>query len=378
MVMLPYVDNKTSISQKIGENKEKTRLRQLIHSIKPQNFSVIIRTVAEGKRVAELDNELKILCKRWEATLETLRKANNVQLLSQESTRTLSIIREIFNEEFENIYVNKTEIFNEIKDYVKTIAPDRNDIVKYYGGEIPIFDHFAITRQIKMLFGRIVPFKRGAYLIMDQTEAMFVVDVNSGTRTRASQNQETNALDVNMAAAEEIARQLRLRDIGGIIIIDFIDMDEKSNMHKLYEFMMQQMKIDRAKHNILPLSKFCLMQITRQRVRPALAINTNETCPTCFGTGKSKPSIFFVNQLENKVEKIVNNLKIKKVTICVHPFVAAYITKGFFSLERTWKRRYSRGLHVIPMQELGFLQYKFLNKEKEEIDLSILDDEPVL
>ena len=375
MVVLPFVDNKTSVSQKIKENEEKTRLRQLVHSIKPQNFSVIIRTVAEKKRVAELDNELKILCKRWETTLETLKKATDVQLLSQESSRTVAIIREIFSEEFENIFVNDEETYNEIKDYVQMIAPERKDIVKFYGDEIPIYDSFGITKQIKTLFGRIVPFKRGAYLIMDQTEAMFVVDVNSGTRTKASQNQETNALEVNMAAVEEIARQLRLRDIGGIIIIDFIDMDDKSNLHKLFEYMQQQMKIDRAKHNILPLSKFCLMQITRQRVRPALAINTNETCPSCFGTGKTKPSIFFTNQLEEKIGKIVNNLKIKKFAICVHPYVAAYINQGIFSsLKRQWKRRYTSGLRVIPMQELGFLQYKFINRKREEIDLAILEE----
>ena len=255
------------------------------------------------------------------------------------------------------------------------IAPERKDVVKFYDDEIPIYDSFGITKQIKTLFGRIVPFKRGAYLIMDQTEAMFVVDVNSGTRTKASQNQETNALEVNMAAVEEIARQLRLRDIGGIIIIDFIDMDDRSNLHQLFDYMQQQMKIDRAKHNILPLSKFCLMQITRQRVRPALAINTNETCPSCFGTGKTKPSIFFTNQLEEKIDKIANGLKIKKFAICVHPYVAAYINQGWFSsLKRQWKRRYTRGLRVIPMQELGFLQYKFINRKREEIDLSILED----
>jgi len=376
MVMLPYIDNKTSVSQKIQENEEKTRLRQLIHSIKPQNFSVIIRTVAEKKRVAELDNELKILCKRWETTLETLKKAHDIQLLSQESSRTLAIIREIFSEEFENIFVNDEEAFNEIKDYVQMIAPERKDIVKFYNDEIPIYDSFGITKQIKTLFGRIVPFKRGAYLTMDQTEAMFVVDVNSGTRTKASQNQEANALEVNMAAVEEIARQLRLRDIGGIIIIDFIDMEDRNNLHQLFEYMQQQMKIDRAKHNILPLTKFCLMQITRHRVRPALAISTNETCPSCFGTGKTKPSIFFTNQLEEKIEKIVNVMKIKKFAICVHPYVAAYINQGgiFSSLKRQWKRRYSRSLRVIPMQELGFLQYKFINRKREEIDLSILDE----
>ncbi|MDR0830954.1 MAG: Rne/Rng family ribonuclease [Prevotellaceae bacterium] len=374
MVMLPFADNRTTASQKIESHEEKTRLRQLVHSIKPQNFSVIIRTVAEGKRVAELDNEMKMLNSRWEKTVESIRKSKDVTLLSQESSRTVAILRELFSPDFESIYINDEKTFEEIKNYIALISPDQKDIVKYYKDEIPIYDHFGITRQIKIFFGRIVPFKRGAYLILDQTEAMFVIDVNSGTRTKASQNQEINALEVNLAAAEEIARQLRLRDIGGIVVVDFIDMENRDNLRMLYERMQLLMKDDRARHNILPLSKFCVMEMTRQRVRPAIAINTSETCPTCFGTGKAKPSIFFTNQLEEKIEQIVKVLKIKKFSICIHPFVAAFIEKGFFSQKRKWRRKYTRKLKVVPMQELGFLQYKFLDSNKEEIDLNLLKE----
>ncbi|MDR1543253.1 MAG: Rne/Rng family ribonuclease [Prevotellaceae bacterium] len=370
MIMMPYADNRTTVSQKIESYEEKTRLRQLIHSIKPQSFSVIIRTVAEGKRVAELDNEMKILNQRWEKTLDSVRKSKGITMLSQESSRTVAILRELFNPEFENIHINDQKTFEEVKNYITLISPEHKDIVKLYSNDIPIYDHFGITRQIKLLFGRIVPFKRGAYLIMDQTEAMFVVDVNSGTRTKASQNQEINALEVNLAAAEEIARQLRLRDIGGLVVIDFIDIEKKDNMRLLFEHMQLMMKDDRARHNILPLSKFCLMEITRQRVRPAIAINTSETCPTCFGTGKAKPSIFFTNQLEEKIKQIVKVLKIKKFSICIHPFVAAFIEKGFFSQKGRWRRKYSRQIKIVPMQELGFLQYKFLDTNKEEINLN--------
>jgi ribonuclease G len=374
MVLMPFVDNKTSVSQKIDSYEEKTRLRQLVHSIKPQNFSVIIRTVAEGKRVAELDNEMKILVSRWEKTLESIKKAKGIALLSQEACRTVAILRELFSPDFENIHINDQKTFEEVQTYINLISPEHKNIVKHYNDDIPIFDHFAITRQIKLLFGRTVPFKRGAYLIMDQTEAMFVVDVNSGTRTKASQNQEVNALEVNIAAAEEIARQLRLRDIGGLIVIDFIDMENKDNLRMLYERMQLLLKDDRARHNVLPLSKFCLMEITRKRVRPAIAINTNETCPTCFGTGKAKPSIFFTNQLEEKIKQVVEILKIRRLSVCVHPFVAAFIEKGFFSLKRKWKKTYSRKIKIVPMQELGFLQYKLLNKDREEIDLSIIEN----
>ncbi|MFC2309367.1 MAG: Rne/Rng family ribonuclease [Bacteroidota bacterium] len=371
MVMMPCTDNKTSVSSKISNREEKVRLRQLVHSIKPNDYSLIIRTIAEGKKVAELDNELKILKTRWEKTIDSLRKSKEVGLLSQESSRVVSIVRDFVDNDYEQIYINEPKTFEEIKEYMQLIAPEHADIVKLYKGEIPIFDHFGVTRQIKVSFGRIVPFKRGAYLTIDQTEAMFVIDVNSGTRVRATQNPEDNALEVNLLAAEEIFRQLRLRDIGGIIVIDFIDMDNKANMAKVYERMHQLMKQDRARHNILPLSKFCVMEITRQRIRPTISIATDETCPTCFGTGKSKPSILFTTQLEDKIDKIVNTLKIRKFTLCIHPFIAAYLNKGLISEKLKWKSKYSWGFRLLPMEELGFLQYKFLDKNKEIIDLDI-------
>ena len=252
------------------------RLRQLIQSIKPRNFGVIVRTVAEGKRVAELNNELKTLVRCWEDMLVKLQKAQLPSLVYEETGRTVGILRDIFSPSFENIYVNDKETYNQIYNYVSLISPDRKDIVKLYDGELPIFDNFAITKQIKSSLGKTVSFKSGAYVIIEHTEALHVIDVNSGNRSKASSDQESNALDVNMNAAEEIARQLRLRDMGGIIVIDFIDMDEAENRQKLYDRMRELMANDRARHNILPLSKFGLMQITRQRVRPALDIITSE------------------------------------------------------------------------------------------------------
>ena len=251
------------------------------------------------------------------------------------------------------------------------IAPELKNIVKLYDGELPIFDNFAITKQIKSLFGRTVSFKRGAYLIMDKAEAMHVIDVNSGTRTKASQTQEENALEVNMAAATEIARQLRLRDMGGIIVIDFIDMNEGANRNQLFEHMQQLMSTDRARHNILPLSKFGLMQITRQRVRPALEVDTTETCPTCFGTGKAKPSILFTDQLEEKFELIKEVYNTSRFIIHLHPYVAAYIKSGFPSQLLRWKVKYGFGVRILPVQDLGFLQYQFVDKNGDELDLNI-------
>ena len=370
MVLLP-LGEKVSVSQKIRSNEERVRLRRLLQSIKPANSGIIVRTLAEGKRVAELDGELKVMFKRWDKTLAQLRKSKGIELILEESGRSISILRDIFTPDFEAVYVNDAEVYEEVQNYVRMIAPDKVDIVKLYKGELPIFDNFAITKQIKSLFGRTVSFKRGAYLILDQAEAMHVIDVNSGTRTRATQSQEENALEVNMSAATEIARQLRLRDLGGIVVIDFIDMAEGEHRQKLYEHMNSLMASDRARHNILPLSKFGLMQITRQRVRPALHVETEEACPTCMGTGKAKPSILLTDEIEEKLDAIVNQLKIKEVTLQVHPYVAAYIEKGWFSMYRRWKRKYTRHLKLVAVQELGFLQYNFLDSNQDIIEVNI-------
>ena len=234
---------------------------------------------------------------------------------------------------------------------------------------MPIYDNFGITKQIKASFGRTVSYKSGAYLIIEHTEALHVVDVNSGNRTKNANGQEANALEVNLGAADELARQLRLRDMGGIIVVDFIDMNEAENRQKLYERMCQNMQKDRARHNILPLSKFGLMQITRQRVRPAMDVNTMETCPTCFGKGKIKSSILFTDTLEDKIDYLVNKLKIKKFSLHIHPYIAAYVNQGIFSLKRKWQMKYGLGIKIIPNQKLAFLQYVFYDSHGEEIDM---------
>lgn len=368
MVFLPTGD-KVSVSQKIKSKEERTRLRQLTHSIKPQDYSVILRTVAEDIRVAQLDGELKHVIKRWTKCINNIKKSKGVCLLLEEQSRVVSIIRDLFTPEYKNIHINNKELFEEVSQYVELIAPEGKDIVKYYTDELPIFDSFAITKQIKALFGRTVSFKRGAYLILDQAEAMHVIDVNSGTRTKSSQTQEENTIEVNLLAATEIARQLRLRDMGGIIVIDFIDMMEGKHRQALYDHMCNIMSADRARHNILPLSKFGLMQITRQRVRPALIVETNETCPTCFGTGKAKPSILFTDQLESQIDFLVNQKNIEKLTIEIHPYVYAYIDRGWNSLKRRWKRKYTRNLTIKPVQKFGFLQYQFKDADGIPIKL---------
>lgn len=369
LVLIPFSD-KVSISTKIKSSEEKARLRQLIQSIKPKNCGVIVRTVAEGKRVEELDSELSILYHRWEESLNRTFLCNKPPtLIYEETSRSIALLRDLLNPSYQSIHVNDEKTYNEIKEYVSIITPEHTNIVKLYRGELPIFDNFGITKQIKSSFGRVVSYKSGAYLIIEHTEALHVVDVNSGHRIKAT-NQEANALEVNLGAADELARQLRLRDMGGIIVVDFIDMNLAEDKQKLYERMCQNMQRDRAKHTILPLSKFGLMQITRQRVRAVINVPVDETCPSCFGKGSIQPSILLTDKLEHKMEYITNELKIRNFTLYIHPFIEAYITKGFISLKRRWRIKFGMRFKIIPSQELPLLSYKFIdNITKDEIDV---------
>ena len=369
LVLIPFGD-KVSVSSKIKSGEERARLKQLIHSIKPKNCGVIVRTVAEGKRVAELDSELKILTQRWQSAIQKVQKTQQrPQLVYEETGRAVAMLRDLFNPTYENIYVNDDEICKEVKDYVSLIAADKAGIVKKYTGKVPIFDNFNVTKQIKSGFGKTVNYAHGAYLMIEHTEAMHVVDVNSGNRSKNQNGQEATALDTNLGAADELARQLRLRDMGGIIVVDFIDMNLAEDRQMLYERMCKNMQKDRARHNILPLSKFGLMQITRQRVRPAIDVNVEESCPTCNGSGKIKSSILFTEQLEGKIDRLVHKIGIKKFYLHVHPYVAAFINKGLISLKWQWRVKYGFGVHIIPSQKLAYLQYEFYDTNGQFVDM---------
>lgn len=375
IVLIPFSD-KISISQKIKSTEEKVRLRRLIESIKPKNFGVIVRTSAEGKGAAELNNELKTLLGCWNNALLKAQKAPVPSLIFEEESRIVGMLRDVFSPSFESIHVNDPDIFAQIDKYVSLIAPERKDIVRLYDKDVPIFDSFSITRQIKSSFGKTVSFKSGAYIIIEHTEALHVIDVNSGNRAKATNDQESNALEVNLRAADEIARQLRLRDMGGIIVIDFIDMNKSEHRQQLYDHMREIMANDRARHNILPLSKFGLMQITRQRVRPALDITTTETCPSCFGKGEVQPSLLFTDTLREKLDYLVNGLGVKNFVMYVHPFVEAYIKRGLFnSLYRRWRGELGRNFKVMADESLAYLQYKVLDKDRNEINLRDEKDE---
>lgn len=370
LVLIPYSD-KVSISSKIESPDEKNRLKALLQSIKPRNYGVIVRTAAEGKKVAVLDAELRDLVRRWESAFYSIKKETKTpRLFIGELNRTTTILRDMLNVTFNSIHVNDSVFAEEIRKYIKEIAPEKAKIVKLYKGTLPIFDHFGVNKQIKALFGKTISFKHGAYLIIEHTEALHVIDVNSGNRSRSGNDQEANALEVNMEAAAEIARQLRLRDMGGIIVIDFIDMQSNENKQQLYDRMKEIMANDRTKHNILPLTKFGLMQITRQRVRPVMNIVTNEMCPACQGTGVTKPTILFTDELERSLAFIVGKIKTRRLILNVHPFVASYLKKGFFPLCRKWNFKYRISLKVQAVTSYNMLEYHFFDRDDNEIDLA--------
>ncbi|MDR2802125.1 MAG: Rne/Rng family ribonuclease [Prevotellaceae bacterium] len=367
LVLIPFSD-KISISQKIGDREERRRMERLVKSILPPGFGVIVRTVAEGKKTATLAPELTALVRRWEMCAKKIGTSKPPQLLVNEINRTSAILRDMLNGTFNNIYVNDTSLFEEVKEYVTSIFPEKEKIVKLYAGKEPIFEHYGVSRQIRGSFGKYVSLKRGAYIIMEQTEALHVIDVNSG-RIKTADNQEEQALEVNLMAVTEVARQLRLRDIGGIIVIDLIDMERADNRQKVFNAMREAMDLDRARHNILPLSRFGLMQLTRQRVRPATQIRNDELCPSCNGTGKIMPSIVFEDILQNQLIYLAGEKKIKNMVLKVHPYMAAYLQHGWLSRRVKWAVQNKCRFNIKAVSSYALLQHQWFDKNGDKITI---------
>ncbi len=366
VVLIPFT-NKISISQKIRSTEERKRLKAIADRVLPKNYGVIIRTAAIGSNDADIEQDIVSLINRWEKALDNIKTKPAPALLMSELNRTNTIIRDSLNGSFSTICVDNQALYDEIRHYIKAIAPEKEKIVKLYKGERPIFDNFDISRQIKSLFAKYVSLKRGSYLIIEHTEAMHVIDVNSGNRAKVADDQEATAMDVNLSAAAEIARQLRLRDMGGIVIIDFIDLHKAENRQKLYEKMKQLMADDKAKHTILPLTKFGLMQITRQRVRPEAIAEAKEVCPTCGGSGKISPSLLYSRQLENLVAFYTEEKSIKSLKIVGSPMIVAYLRGGWPSVRTKWQWKYGCRIKLCVDQSLGILETKILDKRNRTL-----------
>jgi ribonuclease G len=364
IVLVPF-SNKISISSKIKDEQERVRLRKMLDGIRPKNFGVIIRTVAENKHLSELEKDFRNLLTKWETCFKTLRESDPPKKVLGELDRTAALLRDLLNEKFNNIHVNDQTIYEEIRNYVKRISPGSENIVKMFSGKTPIFDHFGIHKQIKSLFGKQVALNSGGYIIVEHTEAMHVIDVNSGNRK--STDQEENALRVNLEAAEEIARVLRLRDMGGIVCVDFIDMTDRENQKKLFEHLKTAMKADRAKHNLLPPSKFGVIEITRQRVRPETAIQTTEKCPCCNGSGEVEATILIGDEINNQLRYLLEDRKVKGLTLTLHPFLESYFLKGMISQRFKWFLKYKKWIKIKGVTAHHLLEYHFIDKFGEEI-----------
>lgn len=366
VVITPFNDI-IAVSRKIHSGEERKRLQKIIEAIKPKNFGVIVRTASEGKNTAELHEDLNSLFNKWKKIQESLSGSTAPSKIMSEQTKTTSILRDLLSADFNRIVVNDKQIYDDAKAYIQRIAPNKADIVTLYSSTAHIFDHFGITKQVKGAFGKTVNLPSGAYIIIEHTEALHVVDVNSGYKS-VSNNQEENAMQTNLEAAEEIARQMRLRDLGGIIVVDFIDMKLPENKRKLNEAMEEFMKADRAKHAVLPISKFGIMQLTRQRMKPEMNINTQELCPSCQGSGKISSALV----LEDEIEKNISYLseqKHKHLSITVHPILYAYLTNGFISIRRKWSWKYKLNLKIVANNNYHLTEFHFFDQNQEEIRL---------
>lgn len=367
VVISPF-RNLVAVSKKIGSEQERTRLKTLVDSIKPKNFGVIVRTAAVGKKVADIHEDILNLTDRWNQIFEQLQDAKRFQLLLKELDKTETILRDIVNESFNKITANDKSTYHNLKDYLSSVSKEQVKILNFYSGKRPIFDHFGITRQIKSSFGKSYTMKSGAYLIIEHTEAMLVIDVNSGPKSK-NMDQESAAVSVNLEAAHEIARQMKLRDLGGIIIIDFIDMRNPDNKSKLVKAMRRAMSTDRAQHTILPLTKFGLMQITRQRTRPEVNIKTAEMCPSCEGTGTVTPSLLVTDDIQRNLDLVLASHPKAKLTMHVHPFVHSHLTKGFPSTKMRWYFKYNKWITIKPDPNLALNNYHFFDQNNDEIRL---------
>lgn len=367
-VVLSPFKNVVAVSKKLSSEEERKRLKKVVESIKPRNFGVIVRTAAEGKRVADLHEDILELTAKWEQIQKKMRHAKKYKRVLKELDKTETVMRDILNDSFQRVVVNDEDSYRGMKDFLLGFDKDRAKVLELYRGRRDIFDHYGVTRQIKSSFGKTYTMKSGAYLVIEHTEAMHVVDVNSGPKMKKT-DQESAAIQVNLEAAEEIARQMKLRDLGGIIIIDFIDMRTPENKTRLVKAFKAAMANDRAQHTILPLTKFGLMQITRQRTRPTVKIATAEKCVTCDGTGKMKPSLLVTDEIERHLAQILNAQPNAKLTIECHPYIGAYLKEGWPSLRMKWWRKHSKWIRIRTKSDAALNQYKFYNDKNDEIRL---------
>lgn len=363
-VLLPF-DTKIGVSKKISDFRERKRLRRIAREILPENCGLIIRTAAKDQSDKHLASDLKYLVKTWKTIEEEAKSSKPPKMVYNDVSTTRSVIRDLFTEEVNKVFIDSKKIFKEIRDYVQFIQSELVEKVVYYKESQPIFEAFKIEEQIKQLMGRRVQLPSGGHIVIEHTEAMIVIDVNSG-RYAAKKEQELNSLKTDLEAAREIVRQLRLRDIGGLIVVDFIDLEDDKNRKKIYDELRKEFKKDRAKIAMLPMTDFGLMQITRQRVRENIMQSVNEVCPYCLGTGLLTKKSHMIHEIEDWIKKYKNNGNEKKLILKVHPSLGAKLKEGLFSTLFKLQSKYFIKLKLIEDNKMSPQEYQFISASTEK------------
>lgn len=326
LVLVPY-DQSIGVSRKIDDQKERNRLRRLARSLQPDGFGLIIRTVALGKDLQTLQSDLENLLKIWKRIEDKSKGEPEFGLLYKDSGMTSAVIRDLFNPDVDRLIVDSRKLYGEIRKYLKEVSPSLIPRLKLYQEKMPIFDQHFIENQIEKSFSRKIWIKGGGYLVFDQTEAMMVVDVNSG-RSIEQKDHELNAFRVNLEAAREVTRQFRLRDIGGIIVIDFIDMTLEKNRKKLVAELCKELKKDRAAFDIQPMNGFGLVSLTRERLGPSLLFRSSEPCPRCNGLGRVPSKSSIITQLERSIQQYKMKTGERRLILAVHPDMLQFLKAG--------------------------------------------------
>ncbi len=355
LVLIPMGDY-IAVSKKISNYKERRRLKNLLNGMVPDGFGVIVRTVAQGHDDQSIEDDLRNVLKKWEKIVDNLDKAKPPQLLYKDLDMTESLIRDLFAKNYDRVLIDDPKMYRSIKSYVAQIAPHMVPNVELYKRKEHIFDYMKVSEDVNSIFSPRVRMKSGGYLIFEQTEAMYVVDVNSGPYA-AKERQEDNSLKTNLDAAREIAKQLRLRDIGGIIVVDFIDLRDEKNRKKIYDELKKEFRKDQAKTNIIGMSDFGLVQITRQRIRPSVVNSVSKVCPMCGGSGNVVSQDTIVTDIESWINTFKHNTSYRAIDLYVNPYLKSFLTKGMFSKRWKWMSKYHVKVSIIGDETISLNEF---------------------
>ncbi|MBN1884015.1 MAG: Rne/Rng family ribonuclease [Candidatus Krumholzibacteriota bacterium] len=328
-VFMPNLDH-IGVSKKIERRKERARLRSIVRRIRPRGGAVIVRTAGQGVEEEPLREDIRNLEKRWEEISARIAEATPPTVIHEDVDITVFALRDLLTDDINQIVIDRKEEFDRIRSYIGTFAPELLPRVKLHRGQAPIFDHYDVEDDIEKTLERKIWLRKGAYIVIEHTEALVTIDVNTG-RFTGKKNQEETILEANLIAAREIARQLRLRDIGGIIVVDFIDMETEENKRKVYNEFRGALRKDRSRARVSPVSDLGLIEVSRKRVRPSLMHYYSDDCPYCSGSGKVLSIESMAMKMEHWIRRIGMSRKEKGIRLTVNPVL------GIFLREERWE-----------------------------------------